>query len=121
MTYGEFDSGLADPSSTLRDHTAAFASLFVGFHPQRQPVLWRTLLAQSHLYRALMLSFEASNGAVVAPAAALSSDDARLFDWRPPDSEVSFEDAVEGPLGAVRRFLHARLPVPPSVASQHSR
>jgi len=83
MSFGEFESGLSDQSPTLRHQTSAFASLFVGFHPQRKPVLWLTLLAQSHIYRALMLALEASDGPVVAPAAALSCDDARLFDWRP--------------------------------------
>ena len=48
--------------------------LFKGFHPARKPVLWRVLIAQYLLYRALL-----SGEPKVAP---LTPEEVEMLDWR---------------------------------------
>ena len=119
MTYGEFEDAINEPRSPLRDRTEEFAALFVGFHPQTRPVLWRTLLAQAHVYEALIRSFDAAEGdaaesAGPTPAEAFRGEHSSLFDWRTAESEVSFDRAVSQPVAAVRGFLRERIPAPAS-------
>jgi hypothetical protein len=116
MSYGEFEDAISGARTPLQDRTGEFAALFTGFHPQLEPVLWRTLLAQAHLFQALIESFEVS-GQGPTPGDAFRSQDSALFDWRTAESEVSFDEAVTAPLAAVRGFLRERVPGPPAAAS----
>jgi hypothetical protein len=118
MTYGEFEDAMNEPRAPLRDRAEDFAALFDGFHPQIRPVLWRTLLAQAHIYEALIRSFDTADPVDeaepvgVAPAEVFRGEDISLFDWRTAESEVSFDEAVTQPMTAVRRFLRERTPAP---------
>jgi len=112
MTYGEFEEAVYEASGPVYERVEAFASLFIGFHPDTRPVLWRTLLAEAHIYKALIHALESDDPMPLAPAYALNDEDAALFDWRPHGSKVNRDAAVEQPLTAVRRFLEQRLPAP---------
>lgn len=114
MTYGEFEEAFESADSPLNERIQEFAALFVAFHPHTKPVLWRTLLAQAHIYEGLISSFE-SERSLVTPAEAFPGEDIRLFDWRTAGSEVTFDAAVTGPVTAVRGFLRERIAAPAAV------
>ena len=111
MTYGEFESAVLDGAAGVQP-AAIISDLFHGFRPDTRPVLWRVLLAEAHVYRSLMRSFESGPGTVVLPWEALREEDEQHLDWRPDGSETSVEDAVDKPLTAVRGWLSTQFPTP---------
>jgi len=58
-TFGECETrfGAASPEDVSGPAGAA-RDLFVGFNPSRRPILWRLLLAQFAIYKALLASIE---------------------------------------------------------------
>jgi len=75
-------------------------------------VLWRVLLAEAHVFRSLMRTFESEPGTIVPPSAALRNEDRRRFDWRREPSGASFEQAVDVPLSAVESWLSSYFATP---------
>jgi len=108
MTYGEFETAFVGRAAAVQP-TAILMDLFDGFRPDTRPVLWRVVLAEAHVYRSLMRTFESESGTTVPPWAALHDEDRLDFDWRPPGSGTSFEEAVDVPLGAVAGWLSGYL------------
>jgi hypothetical protein len=114
MTYGEFEQAYSDKKSPVRSSAAIVRDLFDGFHPDERPVLWRILLAEAHIYRALVRTFDPDSPETVRPPEAISVEERKKFDWRLPGSTVSFEDAVETPFRAVRRYLQTQFSSTPT-------
>ena len=56
LTYGEFEAAVANEESEVARHIKRVEYLLQDFHPGTRPVLWRVLLAQACLYRALILA-----------------------------------------------------------------
>jgi hypothetical protein len=52
-SYGEFDAYYGEHASKLHRAFEPVATLFTDFHPRTRPVLWRILIAQAFIYRAL--------------------------------------------------------------------
>ncbi len=79
--------------------------LFAGFHPLRKPVLWRVLLSQYLLYRALL-----RDSPELIP---FGEDDLKTFDWRSEaESHENFEHSLRASEGFVAQqlaSLHDRL------------
>jgi hypothetical protein len=98
MSFGEFER--IYKGDTKFD---AFIELFQNFHPKMRPVLWRILIDQAHIYKALLRTREmkltSSKERQTAKLLAPLSEKERLdFDWRQSnekgtDEEIS-EDAV---------------------------
>jgi hypothetical protein len=55
MTYIEFEDAYDQKTSRLRKEIAGFIEIFEGFTPASHPVLWRVLVAQYFVYRALRI------------------------------------------------------------------
>ena len=112
LTYSEFAKAYDDDGSNVRRAFAPVDRLFFRFHPAAHPVLWRLLLAQTCLYRAVQLSkefdtsFKDTDSAV---RAALGST--KWLDWVPP-SEVEQPRLDANPAEAVRRYFESRLTPP---------
>jgi hypothetical protein len=105
MSYGEFERAAIDEQSGLRQELDRFVLLFTDFHPHTHPVLWRILITQAHIYRALMSVFEENR--IISPAVAISSEEQRKFDWR-RRSEATEEDVLDSPFTAARNYLTDR-------------
>ena len=109
MTFGEFErewrkaeEGQTTPMASVSE---TLVELLGGFHPKRKPVLWRLLLAQHLLYRALL-----SGHPELIP---LTEEEQALFDWRGPDEQdEDFRQALsiaEGFVGSQLSSLRERL------------
>jgi hypothetical protein len=105
MTYGEFGRQFEDTESSWYLSTAMIRNLLEDFHPQSKPVLWRMLVAQAHIFRALMKAPESIASRPVHPASAIPSSDRPDFDWRPSSSEVP-DEVITSTFTAVERFLN---------------
>jgi hypothetical protein len=103
MTSGEFISAYCDPNSTLSAAIEDFRNLFVDFSPGSRPVLWRLLVAQTHLYAALS---GCTGMPVQSDPAILLAEQKGLggwFDWMP--DEQFDADKVSQPIDAACMYL----------------
>jgi hypothetical protein len=126
MTFGEFqrewdraESELSSPVASAPDRLPfqsrtqsamvpvfdSLVELFADFHPERKPVLWRVLLSQHLLYRAL-----SGDKPILAP---LMEKEIESFDWRVDAASTAdyrkplsiAEGFVDGELAALRGHL----------------
>jgi hypothetical protein len=96
MRYGEFES--AYNSDALSAAVAPWAEIFLNFHPRERPILWRILLAQAHLYEALLrvreLKVEGTSAKGVSLLAPIQGDKRNVYDWRsPPETSAPLDSA----------------------------
>lgn len=91
-TYAEFEDEYKRKRSHLNREIAAFAGLFDGFTPATHPVLWRVLVAQYFVYRALRRGRDLQAGA--------GQDGKRVIDAGAIVAELAQERAAELMSGA---------------------
>jgi len=111
LSFGEFETKYQNKASDVHKTFASVVGLFLNFHPATRPVLWRILITQLHLNKAILaeseLDFEPHN----APHALLkipTKDRLGRYDWRSKDSTVSDSD-LEQPFDVAEKFLNKRL------------
>jgi hypothetical protein len=102
-TYGEFEDEYRNGSA--REQMAPAVRLLSSFHPRTHPVLWRMLVVQSHLHRAIGRTFAENVGVVVTPTQALPVEERSKFDWREPGASETEDDAVAAPFRAAHAYL----------------
>ena len=92
MDFGEFESRVKDPSDAVARSFERIDYLLTAFTPRTRPVLWRMLLVQAHLYRALLLTRDQQ-----PPTVNLWTDlwgaEPPDFDWRKPEERALIDDA----------------------------
>ena len=91
MTYGEFEAAYYQENEVAEGFSEV-AALFHNFHPATRPVLWRILIAQAHIYKALIRTSQRklwqSGDSIVTPLLVpIPNEERDKFDWR--DSSVS--------------------------------
>lgn len=103
MTFGEFqrewDRVEAGEQCPLTPVSADLVDLFRGFHPLRKPVLWRLLIAQYLLYRAL-------SGGDPRSLPLSTREEADAFDWR---SEAHRAEDFRLPVSVAAEFVDEQL------------
>ncbi|HEX5808388.1 MAG TPA: hypothetical protein VFY25_06955, partial [Anaerolineales bacterium] len=77
--------------------------LFLGFHPASRPILWRMLIAQTHIYRALLAT---ERGGPVRP---IPINERINLDWRQTPTEASDEKVLQEPFSVAEEYLRPRL------------
>jgi hypothetical protein len=90
--------GPGESQSSMGPVFDSLVELFGGFHPERKPVLWRVLVAQYLLYRALL-----SEGPELVP---LTEEEIESFDWR---SETSRDEDFRQSLEVAEQFAGGQL------------
>ncbi len=107
LTFGEFSSRwLGENSPSLR---LPLSNIFAGFHPRRQPVLWRVLVCQAVLHDAfirvqrstLPLEPQIVKEIILTPQ---DPDGTRQFDWR-RDTDEDGEEVVGEPFQVAMDYL----------------
>ena len=53
-SFGEFEAEYFTQNSPTQNRFSILTDLFLDFHPLTRPILWRMLIAQAHMYRALL-------------------------------------------------------------------
>jgi hypothetical protein len=103
MSYGQFEDMYLDSNSDdKRLKLAPIVQLFVDFHPEKRPILWRILIYQAVIYSALIRGHRTKSdmrdGASATPEDFFGAlpwgerpDDAhrRSYDWRPETTNVA--------------------------------
>ncbi len=107
ISYGEFENRYSDLRT--KHKLDVFIQLLSGFHPQNRPVLWRILLAQIHIYKAIMdLNKESARSCEnIKPLRILSTGErSLLFDWRSKlEKAIPAKIALDEPFIAVETYL----------------
>ena len=111
-SYGEFEAAMHGGDPTFTAAMAPLVGLLSGFHPRTDPVLWRILIAQAHLYR-LLLAVRRGEASPESVAAALHIPDSERepFDWRQPGEQERIDRAevLEAPFAAAEAHLVPQL------------
>ncbi len=114
LSYGEFVQQLDEPDSEVgarfRDTDPGDINpfrLFLGFHPERRPVLWRILVYQLMLYEALINLARDEDVDVARLERYFDPDDAAVHSCRWMPDQPLYEARV--PFEAARQVLLERL------------
>jgi hypothetical protein len=112
MTYGEFETVY------YQDHEGAesfheVAELFHNFHPKSRPVLWRILIAQAHIYEALIrtrqLKLSQSGESVTPLLIAIPAEEKSIFDWRDGNVNATDDEVLIQPFDVSQKYLRKYL------------
>jgi len=99
MSFGEFETELHKPSSTLNETFSYVRDIITGFHPETRPVLWRMLITQAHIYDAIVQFHKESakentddKKLIVVP---IPEKDRQPFYWRRNANEIEQQQLNE--------------------------
>ncbi len=95
VSFGEFESEYEKADSALRKRFAKVMELFVNFHPETRPVLWRILITQLFLYETIVLNSETDfcSDTKDWPEGVIALKEEKRHYWR---SKVSDGDEIDG-------------------------
>lgn len=107
MSFGEFTSNFfsSNPKPPVLEE---FTNLFLKFHPSTNPVLWRILLLQAHIYKAVLKISENRSSKVIAselPLKMMPMEERQQFDWRQNSSQSFDADVWQDPFKAVEQLI----------------
>lgn len=104
MSFGEFETGLHTPDSTVNQTFSFVRDMMTGFHPETRPTLWRMLITQAHIYDAIV-RFHKTNTAgkklVVVP---IRKEDRKPFYWRRDPNDVE-QQQLDEPFMVAEAYL----------------
>jgi hypothetical protein len=98
MTYGQFESEYRTQGSALSTAFQPVAALFRGFHPGTRPVLWRILVVQAVMLRAL-IDIRGRDREVFDPLRELTAEEVALLKW-------SAGASMKIPIAIAREHIH---------------
>lgn len=109
MNYGEFEEVFSDIDSQLYSVFASLIDVFNDFHPSTRPILWRILITQAHIYKAIE---RASQHKLIDPKQSrdllqpISSEEGRqaLYWYKSDDQETVIEEP-NAPFDAAWKYL----------------
>ncbi len=110
MSFGEFESTY----KTSQEHKFyAFIELFKNFHPKTRPVLWRVLITQAYLYKAMLHAREmrltdTNNHHLPKLLRPMSEKEHQDFDWHQSSDKATEEDLTQ-PFDAAYVYLREHL------------
>jgi hypothetical protein len=112
MSFGEFEDVYNGANTNAKFD--AIRDIFMDFHPKTRPVLWRILIAQAHIYQALLRTREmkiiSSDESLVPKLLKPISEVDRLkFDWRRRSEEATDEEVLSQPFEAAYAYLRESL------------
>jgi hypothetical protein len=113
MSFGRFESEYQDKNSTLHRQFALVAAVFLDFHPRTRPILWRTLVVQAHLHKAMIRCRQSggavANGKVRPLVLPMSEDERRVYDWRQAGEPVSAAQVLGVLFTVAETYVRQRL------------
>jgi hypothetical protein len=98
LTLGEFMERYNSPESPLASALVPVRKLFVDFHPESRPVLWRILIVHAHLYS--LLSGHAATYGALDFESVFSPAEQGLLAWQKSGQPTSTD-----PFAAGREYL----------------
>ena len=112
-TFIEFQNEFElEGGSILRTALERCSYLFEKFHPRRRPVLWRILVIQAYLYKALSVIREEHNEDFDIRSLKTWAEDLRLkLDWRakPEEENADYSEVLCRPFDTAEKYLSKKL------------
>jgi hypothetical protein len=107
-SFGEFEEDSLNEATPVRKALKRMEYLLVNFHPATRPVFWRILVAQAHIYLAL-LQTRAGADEGVAAVPSIPARERQAFDWRQQGENVGDQAVLVEPFAAAEGYLRERL------------
>jgi hypothetical protein len=109
MSFGEFENIYTDANTSGKFNP--FRVIFMNFHPQTKPVLWRVLITQAHIYQALLRTRDTSDESLASLLLRPISEEDRLkkFNWRQRSEEATDEEVLSQPFEAALAYFREAL------------
>jgi len=110
ISYGEFEKKLGDIGNNKNADIHLSRDIFYKFHPESRPILWRILIAQSFLLKALLalqnLKPESITQDVIRKLLVHYDDESlNVFRW---SNDKSFSDQIEEPFRVAVKYFENR-------------
>lgn len=106
MSFGQFEHSFYQENSSIREAFSIVADIFVNFHPRTRPVLWRILVAQSHLYLALARVGSTADSRLIRT---IPETERKEFEWRSSKEEASDQEVLVQPFEVSRIYFEDNL------------
>lgn len=115
ISFGEFEDAFFNQNSELCEKLSSFSDLFLNFHPKTRPILWRILVTQAHIYKALLYTRKQMSIPNESCAKSLkdilltpySPEDCLEFDWRQRPDEANDEEVFIDPFRVAQIYLRS--------------
>lgn len=110
ISYGEFEKKLGDASNDKTSDIYLSRDIFFNFHPENRPILWRILITQSLLLKALLelKNFKPENITEEVVRKLLTGYDKEslsAFNW---SNDKSYTEQFEEPFKVAVKYLEKR-------------
>jgi hypothetical protein len=109
-SFGEFEQKFHNQASALHTSFLLVSDIFLDFHPKTRPVLWRMLIAQAHIYQAVLQIGRSGSGGAGISVQPIPRDKRKSFDWRQMNAADPTEKVLEEPFSVAEKYLTIRLP-----------
>jgi hypothetical protein len=109
MTYAECEADYAKEGTRVREAFDKIGFLIEDFHPRTRPVLWRMLVTQACLYRALSQPHDLERIEWGVQDLYIPTADRGNFDWRTERDSDLDQSVVLEPLVVAEQYLRERL------------
>jgi hypothetical protein len=112
-SYAEFDAEMDASDSKLSNAMREIRYLFLRFHPEQRPILWRLLVAQACLYNTFVELREAKLAGrppADRPLRLIPAAERVRLNWRRDPAEANDAEAVEIPLQVAAQYLQKHAP-----------
>jgi len=119
MSFGEFESSLHTKGSPVANAFAVVKDIFSGFDPERRPVLWRMLVAQAHIYDAMLRFHREQPRASRLVVTPIAEDRRAPFYWR-QDRTPERMRVLNEPFDVAEAYLEKWLKSPLFDSAAHS-
>lgn len=108
-SFGDFESELHNAGSAVDKTFFIVRDVFTNFHPSRRPVLWRMLLAQAHIYTAIVRYHRNDSSVGDLVITPIPADERQPFHWTKPQDKTELE-RVEEPFTVAEAYLSKNIP-----------
>jgi len=111
-SFGEFETEFFEGEDLrIPENMRDFIDLFILFHPRSRPVLWRILVVQAHIYRALLAVAQSGADASTTPLQVIPREDRKRFDWRTARDQNPDKEVLDEPFSVCEEYLRTHVRV----------
>ena len=107
-TFGEFQALIDNTSQNNSLDSYSLTDIFLDFHPNTRPVLWRLLVTQAHIHRLITQRIGISSSDPIDDMKqniTIQKEMRALFDWRTKNDTTPDKVVIEEPFNVATVFI----------------
>lgn len=107
-TFGEFQASIDNTSQNNSLDSYNLTDIFLDFHPNSRPVLWRLLITQAHIHRLITQRIGISSNDPINDMKQnvdMQNEMRSLFDWRTTSDSAPDKEVIKDPFNAATEFI----------------